>query len=107
MTYSTNPVPIVVNWHLTEACNFSCRYCYAYWERAESVKDLIKNEHQVRALVAELGRFFGSEAATRRFGFYGVEPRLNIAGGEPLLFPSAVQAAVHQARQVGDRKSVV
>ena len=107
MTYSTNPVPIVVNWHLTEACNFSCRYCYAHWERAESVKDLIKNEHQVRALVAELGRFFGSEAAARRFGFSGVEPRLNVAGGEPLLFPAAVQAAVHEARRVGLRASII
>ena len=107
MNQTSYPVPIVVNWHLTEACNFSCRYCYAHWERAESVKDLIKNEHRVRALVAELGRFFGSEAASRKFGFYGVEPRLNIAGGEPLLFPAAVQAAVNEARRVGLRASII
>jgi len=107
MNQTSYPVPIVVNWHLTEACNFSCRYCYAHWERAESVKDLIKNEHRVRALVAELGRFFRSEAASRKFGFYGVEPRLNIAGGEPLLFPAAVQAAVNEARRVGLRASII
>lgn len=107
MTQSANPVSVVVNWHLTEACNFSCRYCYAHWERSESVKDLIREEHHVRALVTELGRFFRSDVAARKFGFYGVDPRLNIAGGEPLLFPSAVKAAVSQARRTGLRSSLI
>jgi radical S-adenosyl methionine domain-containing protein 2 len=107
MHHSPHPVPVVVNWHLTEACNFSCQYCYAHWNRAESVKDLIRDESSVQALVAALGRFFSSEDAARKFGFYGGQPRLNIAGGEPLLFPSAVQAAVHQARQAGLRVSII
>ena len=107
MTLSKNPVPIVVNWHLTEACNFSCRYCYAHWERAESIKDLIREEHQVRALVTELGRFLRSDEVAKKFGFYGVNPRINIAGGEPLLVPSVVQAAVHQARRIGLRASLI
>ncbi len=107
MSLTSHSVPVVVNWHLTEACNFSCRYCYAHWERAESIKDLIREEHQVRALVTELGRFFRSDGATRKFGLQGVNPRLNIAGGEPLLFPSAVQTAVHQARRLGIRASLI
>ena len=107
MNQSPNPVPVVVNWHLTEACNFSCRYCYAHWERAESVKDLVREEHHVRALVQELGRFFHSDGAARQFGLSGAQPRLNIAGGEPLLFPSAVQAAAQQARRVGLRASII
>lgn len=107
MRLTSHPVPVVVNWHLTEACNFSCRYCYAHWERAESVKDLIREDHKVRALVTELGRFFRSDGAAKKFGFYGVDPRLNIAGGEPLLVPSAVQAAVHHARRLGLRASLI
>jgi radical S-adenosyl methionine domain-containing protein 2 len=81
MSLTSHSVAVVVNWHLTEACDFSCRYCYAHWERAESIKDLIREEHQVRALVTELGRFFRSDGAARKFGFYGVDPRLNVAGG--------------------------
>lgn len=23
---------LVVNWHITEACNYNCRYCFAKWE---------------------------------------------------------------------------
>lgn len=107
MSLTSHPVPVVVNWHLTEACNFSCRYCYAHWERAESVKDLIREEHQVRALVTELGRFFRSDGAAEKFGFYGVNPRLNIAGGEPLLFPSVVEDTVKFARRVGLRASLI
>lgn len=107
MNRTSHSVPVVVNWHLTEACNFSCRYCYAHWERAESIKDLIREEHQVRALVAELGRFFRSDGAARKLGFQGANPRLNIAGGEPLLFPSAVQIAVDQARRLGIRASLI
>jgi len=107
MNQSPSPVPVVVNWHLTEACNFSCRYCYAHWERAESVKDLVREEHHVRALVQELGRFFRSDGAARQYGLSGAQPRLNIAGGEPLLFPSAVQAAAQQARRVGLRASII
>lgn len=22
---------LVINWHITEACNYRCRYCYAHW----------------------------------------------------------------------------
>lgn len=107
MNQTSHSVPVVVNWHLTEACNFSCRYCYAHWERAETIKDLIREEYQVRALVTELGRFFRSDGAAKKFGFCSADPRLNIAGGEPLLFPSAVQTAVHQARRLGLRASLI
>lgn len=107
MSLTSHSVAVVVNWHLTEACDFSCRYCYAHWERAESIKDLIREEHQVRALVTELGRFFRSDGAARKFGFYGVDPRLNVAGGEPLLVPSAVQTAVHRALRIGLRTSLI
>ncbi|MAM85688.1 MAG: radical SAM protein [unclassified Hahellaceae] len=107
MNQTSHSVPVVVNWHLTEACNFSCRYCYAHWERTETIKDLIREEYQVRALVTELGRFFRSDGAAKKFGFYGADPRLNIAGGEPLLVPSAVYTAVHHARRLGLRASLI
>ena len=86
-------VPVVINWHLTEACNYACRYCYAHWERAESVRDLFKSDTRVQALVAELARFFGSSEFAAKYGFNQARPRLNIAGGEPLLSPHAVLAA--------------
>ena len=27
------PTPAVINWHVTEACNYRCGYCYAHWDR--------------------------------------------------------------------------
>lgn len=31
--------PVVINWHVTEACNYHCGYCYAKWQRLDR-KDL-------------------------------------------------------------------
>lgn len=34
--------PIVINWHVTEACNFRCCYCYAKWQQLDS-RELIRD----------------------------------------------------------------
>ena len=107
MNNSHQPTPVVINWHLTEGCNFSCQYCYAHWERTDSVKDLIRDDHRVRGLLTELGRFFQPNDTARWLGYSKSSARLNIAGGEPLLFPSAVRSAVHHAREVGFRVSLI
>ena len=27
---------LVVNWHITEACNYKCSYCFAKWNRQKN-----------------------------------------------------------------------
>lgn len=42
--------PIVINWHVTEACNYHCGYCYAKWQRVDRT-DLIRDAAATEALL--------------------------------------------------------
>jgi radical S-adenosyl methionine domain-containing protein 2 len=104
-----NPKQLVINWHLTEACNYSCRYCYAHWQRDESVKDLIREEYQIHQLLLELREFFDPINSRNPLAWKMAwsNTRLNIAGGEPLLFPSVVEETVKWASRVGLKASLI
>lgn len=104
-----NPKQLVINWHLTEACNYSCRYCYAHWQRDESVKDLIRQEYQIHQLLLELREFFDPINSRNPLAWKMAwsNTRLNIAGGEPLLFPSVVEETVKWASRVGLKASLI
>ena len=84
---------VVVNWHITEACNFRCRYCYAHWQRSTR-RDLIRDPAACRALLQRLFEHFAARSPQRR-------PRLNFAGGEPLLLSEDLLRAARDARQIG------
>ena len=49
---------LVINWHLTEACNYACRYCYSKWHATETSKELIHDPDAGAALVNEIYRQF-------------------------------------------------
>ncbi len=55
---------IVVNWHVTEACNYRCRYCYSHWEREPNRLDVIRDEVASLGLVDALWRFFRPDNAS-------------------------------------------
>ncbi|WP_138436249.1 viperin family antiviral radical SAM protein [Marinobacter shengliensis] len=104
-----NPKQLVINWHLTEACNYSCRYCYAHWQRDQDVKDLIRQEYQIHQLLLELREFFDPINSRNPLAWKmaWANTRLNIAGGEPLLFPSVVEETVKFASRVGLKASLI
>lgn len=85
--------PIVINWHVTEACNFRCRYCYAKWQQPDG-QEVIRDPRETARLLEALYAGFS------RQGQVG-PPRLNFAGGEPLLFGRQVAAAMEFARSIG------
>jgi radical S-adenosyl methionine domain-containing protein 2 len=90
--------PVVIKWHVTEACNFECGYCYAKWERRPNETDIIRDEDATRALLEALYDRFQSRLAP---------PRLNFAGGEPLLHPQRLLSAVRLARSIGFDVSLI
>jgi len=94
-----HPVPqTVINWHVTEACNFRCHYCYAKWQRPDG-RELIRDPGASAALIRALFAGFARPGARR--------PRLNFAGGEPLLHAGRVVRAMEQARAVGFDVSLI
>lgn len=91
--------PIVINWHVTEACNFQCRYCYAKWQYLDR-KDLIRDPAATSALLHSLYAHFASAQSDSR-------PRLNFAGGEPLLHGSRLISTMRLARSIGFDVSII
>lgn len=94
---------LVVNWHVTEACNFKCQYCYAEWQKGEHLREVIHRPEARTRLLAELAQFFApgnaSNPLTRDLRWNSI--RLNIAGGEPLLYDREVLSIAQQARDLG------
>lgn len=94
-----HPTPeTVINWHVTEACNFRCHYCYAKWQRPDG-RELIRDPGASAALIRALFAGFARPGWRR--------PRLNFAGGEPLLYASRVVRAMEQARATGFDVSLI
>lgn len=100
-----HPIPqsvassVVINWHVTEACNFRCRYCYAKWQQPDG-SELIRDPRKTEELFRVLYSGFADPTAS-------ISPRLNFAGGEPLLQPSRVAVAMEKARELGFGVSLI
>lgn len=103
------PTSLVINWHLTEACNYRCRYCYATWSEVACSRELIQDSRQSAALLGELYRFFqpGNSVNPLKNGLTWTSVRLNLAGGEPLLHAGKLPSIVSQARSLGFDVSLI
>lgn len=106
---SQRPRQLVLNWHIAEACNFSCKYCYAAWDAPERVRDLVRDRERTNSLLNALFAFFSPENLAHplrsRMAWSGV--RLNFAGGEPLLFSHELESAVQTSRAIGFDVSLI
>ncbi|WHR53209.1 hypothetical protein O8413_20755 [Vibrio furnissii] len=46
---------LVINWHLTEVCNYGCKYCFAKWGRPN---ELHRYRQKVATLLDNLADYF-------------------------------------------------
>ena len=103
------PTTLVLNWHLTETCNYQCRYCYAAWSESHRPSELICDARQTSALLGEIYRFFQPgnprNPLARRMGWTSL--RLNLAGGEPLIHSGKLMTVVNQAHALGFEVSLI
>lgn len=98
---------LVVNWHITEACNYSCRYCYAKWDGEG--KELLHDWGRTRKLLDQIQAYFHPanflNPLQRHMSWSGV--RLNLAGGEPLLYREQVLRVLRYAKAAGMGTSII
>ncbi|PKG60661.1 hypothetical protein CXF63_06590 [Psychrobacter sp. Choline-3u-12] len=45
---------LVVNWHITEACNYKCSYCFAKWNRQKN--EVMNDEAATIRLLDEISK---------------------------------------------------
>jgi len=93
----------VINWHLTEVCNYSCHYCYAKWEKQGT--ELIHDSGKIQQFLEQLQDFSEKYNNSENSPFDAV--RLNIAGGEPLLYLEKTTQVISLAHQMGMRISLI
>lgn len=100
---------LVINWHVTEACNYSCQYCYAKWEVLQRQRDLVQDPVRTRELLVHLYEFFhpDNHANPLRRHMDWASVRLNLAGGEPLLYASRLLEILPVARDIGFDVSLI
>ena len=94
---------LVINWHLTSACNYRCRYCYSAWNQPNGIKEIIADSGKTETLLNELAGFFSSSNDTNplRGRLKWETVRLSLAGGEPMLYPEAVLHILDTSRRHG------
>ena len=92
---------LVINWHITEVCNYSCRYCFGKWEK--NTRELLHNAEHTQSLLHELAHYFHPDNTRKQLERDSVDKRirLNLAGGEPLLYPARFEAIVRIAHILG------
>lgn len=99
---------LVINWHLTEACNYACRYCYSKWHTEGAGKELIHDAASSATLLAEIYRQFAPTPRNHaRLGMAWQTVRLSLAGGEPLLYEREIIRIAAQARKIGFDVSII
>lgn len=86
---------LVVNWHITEACNYHCNYCFAKWDKQKN--DLMNDEGSVGKLMDEIQKLPSILNDKYLTEFESI--RLNLVGGETFLNIRKVTSIIHQAKQ--------
>lgn len=76
----------IINWHITEACNYHCGFCFAKWNKPVEIWGSLEN---IQRVLSNISQHFRSQ------GIFRI--RLNIVGGEPIMFPERLWNVVETA----------
>ena len=95
---------LVINWHITEACNYNCTYCFAKWGKPN---ELHRSLDAIEKLLDQLANYFirGNPKIKDILGYRSV--RLNLAGGEPMMLGSTLSIVLILAKQKGFNTSII
>ncbi|MGF1709844.1 viperin family antiviral radical SAM protein [Vibrio kagoshimensis] len=94
---------LVINYHITEKCNYDCHYCYAKWEKTN---ELHHNLNDMKQVLDNLAAYFLSQnPIQKKLKYQSV--RLNFAGGEPLLLKQRFFDALDHAIVLGFDVSLI
>jgi len=102
---------LVINWHITEACNYRCKYCYAKWTppHLQSNRELYRDQEGTHRMLKNVKEFFAptnsSNPLTQSLRWKNV--RLSIAGGEPTLLRDRLYSVISDAKQLGFEISLI
>ena len=96
---------LIINYHITEVCNYSCKFCYAKWDRPNEIHTQGNN---AELMLEKLASYFFNDAGN---GVKSVFPyknvRINFAGGEPLILKQRFEQLIIKAKSLGFNLSLI
>lgn len=95
---------LVINWHITEACNYQCFYCFAKWQK-EDQRELLHSKHRIQQLIQEISLLPSILNTKNGCSFTGV--RLNLVGGETFLYKHQILDIIEAAKNYHFRLSAI
>lgn len=90
-----NQKELVVNWHITEACNYHCNYCFAKWDKQNN--ELMNDDEAISKLMDEIQKLPSILNDKYLTEFESI--RLNLVGGKTFLNIRKVTRIIQQATQ--------
>ncbi|WP_305830925.1 viperin family antiviral radical SAM protein [Photobacterium leiognathi] len=97
---------LVINFHMTELCNFRCEYCYATWETNNSQQELHHSNSNIEKLITKVSKYFLNDNPIKEKLNYQ-DVRINFAGGEPIMLGNRFVNAILLAKKLGLRTSLI
>jgi len=95
---------IVYNWHVTEKCNFTCKYCFAHWNHQQ---EIWKDEARVYSMLKAMKNAEHSGPLSIQLPPHTLSTRVNFAGGEPLLLGKSLIGFACKSQEMGMKTSMI
>lgn len=95
---------LVINWHITEACNYSCFFCFAKWQD-KNRKEILHSDIQINLLMDELQKLKALLGQCSSVPFGNI--RLNLVGGEIFLYKNQLVSIIKAAKSKGFQISAI
>ncbi|WP_369433974.1 viperin family antiviral radical SAM protein [Psychromonas sp. MME1] len=96
---------LVINYHVTEICNYSCKFCYAKWDRPNEIHT---QGYNAELMLEKLARYFFNEAGNKVKSVFPYKSvRINFAGGEPLILKNRFSQLIIKAKELGFNLSLI
>ena len=96
---------LVINYHVTEICNYSCKFCYAKWDRPNEIHTQGNNAELMLEKLASY--FFNDKGNKVKAVFPYQSVRINFAGGEPLILKKRFSQLIIKAKSLGFNLSLI
>jgi AdoMet-dependent heme synthase len=90
----TQAYDFLIQWHLTEKCNLSCKHCYQQSNKSEemSFEEICRAMHAADAMVRDWSELYDIKFS----------PSFNVTGGEPFLRPNFLEILEKMAETAFD-----
>ena len=114
MTLISKSAPIdidvlVINWHITDKCNYRCKYCFSSWQADETGGEVWRSEEKTKRLLEELWLAFDPDNVSNplRSKLRWRSVRLSLAGGEATLLQERLIDITQHAKKLGFSVSLI